>query len=147
MEMDKRYKEIQARYLAEMRTILPAVMAWWKAHAVRDPSELVGSVPQNDFEARWPAGPTAHPRVLHVFRKYFLEIDTLNLDNESREPPSGGETKESDWGTDGETEEVDFQLPIDLLVDDLPNVAPDVYELVRGLVFVPIGQSPDEEFC
>lgn len=85
--MDKRYKEIQARYLAEMRTILPAVMAWWKAHAVRDPSELVGSVPQNDFEARWPAGPTAHPRVLHVFRKYFLEIDTLNLDNESREPP------------------------------------------------------------
>ncbi|MBZ9683630.1 MULTISPECIES: hypothetical protein [unclassified Mesorhizobium] len=144
--MDKRYKDIQAHYLAEMRTILPGVMTWWKAQAVRDASKLVGSAPQNEFESRWPAGPTAHPRVLHVFRKYFLEIDNLNLHNESREAPGSDDIEETDWGADDEPE-VDFQLAIDLLVDDLPSVAPDVYELVKGLVFVPIGQSPDEETC
>jgi hypothetical protein len=145
--MDKRYKGLQERYLAEMRTILPTVMAWWKANAVRDPAELKTSTPQNEFEARWPAGPTAHPRVLHVFRKYFLEIDALNLDNESRRTSDRVAAKDSDWGKDEDPEEVDFQLPIDLLVDDLPTVAPDVYELVKGLVFVPIGLNPDEEFC
>jgi hypothetical protein len=144
--MDKRYQEIQSRYLAEMRTILPGVMAWWKANAVRDPTDLAGAA-RNAFEARWPAGPTAHPRVLAVFRKYFLEIDKVNLDNEDREAAAGAAAAESDWGTDDDAEDAEFRLPIDILVDDLPTVAPDVYALVKGMVFVPIGLSPDEEYC
>ncbi|MCO5066550.1 MAG: hypothetical protein M9924_19390 [Rhizobiaceae bacterium] len=142
--MDQRYEDIQARYLAEMRQILPEITAWWKANAIRDPSDIT-TKPANDFERRWPAGPTAHPRVLHIFRKYFLEIDALNVENETREP-SSATASEEDWGTD-EDEEADFQLPIDLLVDDLPDVAPDVYGLVKAMVFVPIGLSPDEEYC
>ncbi len=144
--MDQRYAEVQARYLAEMRVILPAVISWWSANAIRDPADLEASLPQNDFETRWPAGPTAHPRVLHVFRKYFLEVDTLNLENESHDSDAANALKESDWGGD-EDEELDFRLPIDLLVDDLPDAAPDVYMLVKGMVFVPVGLSPDEDYC
>jgi hypothetical protein len=144
--MDARYQEIQSRYLAEMRVILPDIMAWWRTNAVRDPSDLTGPA-RNAFEARWPAGPTAHPRVLHVFRKYFLEIDQLNLENEENEADGGVAPREEDWGTDDVDDESDFQLPVDILVDDLPDVAPDIYALVKGMVFVPIGLSPDEEYC
>lgn len=143
--MDPRYEDIQSRYLAEMRQILPEIMAWWKANGVRDATDIT-TPPSNDFEKRWPAGPTAHPRVLHIFREYFLEIDELNVENEDREPPKDTAAKESEWGTD-EDEEADFQLPIDLLVDDLSDTAPDVYGLVKAMVFVPIGLSPDEEYC
>lgn len=143
--MDSRFTEILDRYLAEMRAIRPAVLAWWNTHAERAVEELEMSTARNDFERRWPAGPTAHPRVLEVFRRYFLEIDNLNLEieTENKEKLS---TSEHDWGSEAD-EEDPFQLPIDLLVDDLRTTAPDVYQLVKGMVFVPIGLSPDEEYC
>ena len=145
--MESRYQEIQSRYLADMRAIMPVIMAWWRKRAVRDPAELEGSLPQNDFETRWPAGPTAHPRVLLVFRTYFLEVEALNLENEMKGHEGNGPAHESDWGRDADEQESDLELPIDILVDDLPDLAPDVYQLVRGMVFVPIGLSPDEEYC
>ena len=141
--MDARYEEIRTRYLADMRGILPGIMAWWNERAVRAPEALEGSTPQNDFERRWPAGPTGHPRVLCIFRKYFLEIDTLNLENEQRQSSAGRQPTEADWGEDDDSD-IEFQLPIDLLVDDLPSVAPDVYPLVKGMVFIPIGAALDE---
>jgi hypothetical protein len=143
--MDSRYSSIVDRYLAEMRAIRPSIIAWWDAHAVRPVEELEFSSAQNDFERRWPAGPTAHPRVIEIFRRYFLEIDHLNLEIEAQDD-EGRTAVESDWGL-GADEDDPFQLPIDLLVDDLQSTAPDVYQLVKGMVFVPIGLSPDEEFC
>jgi hypothetical protein len=143
--VDPRYEEVQIRYLAEMRGILPLVMAWWTERAVHTPDEIDDQPAGNDFERRWPAGPTGHPLVLNVFRRYFLQIDRLNLEvdvheNLSREPT------EDDWGVEA-YEEVPTQLPVDVLVDDIQSVAPDVYRLVKGMVFIPIGLSPEEEFC
>lgn len=143
--MDPRYSEIVDRYLAEMRAIRPSILAWWNVRAVRSVEELETSQAQNDFERRWPAGPTAHPRVLEVFRRHFLEIDSLNLEIESQDKDQRT-IVEDDWFSYADEDEV-FQLPIDLLVDDLRSTAPDVYQLVKGMVFVPIGLSPDEEYC
>ena len=144
--MTRTYEDIQSEYLVEVHKIIPSVLEWWRARAVRPPSLDEGK-PQNDFEARWPLGPAAHPRILHVVRIYFLQTYELNRENERRRTPRDDAPNESDWGTDDKGDDVKFYLPIDLLVNDIEEVDPDVYEVVSGLVFVPVGLSPAGEYC
>lgn len=146
---DRRYAELQARYLLEMRGIMPEVLAWWTRRAVTDLREFVEAPARNDFERRWPAGPSAHPRVIAVFRKYFLELAALNdriEDSGAAEPED--EDEEGDWGVEDEDPVQDLHVAAsDLLIDDIEGVASDVYLLVRMLVFVPVGRSPNGEYA
>lgn len=143
--MDDRYVDIQTRYLAEMRGVLEVVLAWWTARSVT-PVEGLPPAGLNDFDRRWPAGPVAHPHVLEVFRRHFLEADDLNLENEARRRGDGRPLRTL-WGEPEDPGALAFVRPIDLLVNDLEHKAPDVYAVMQGLVFVPIGLNPEEEFC
>ncbi|RRH97420.1 hypothetical protein EH240_20890 [Mesorhizobium tamadayense] len=145
--MNRRYQELQDTYLAELRSILPPILSWWKEHAVRPPAEMGTGGNRNDFERRWPLGPVAHPRVLAVLRTYYLAVLALNREFETLRPPQDTTPRESDWGIDDEEADVPFVLPIDLLVNDLESIAPDLYEIMSNLVFVPVGLAPDGEYC
>jgi hypothetical protein len=144
--MDQRYKDIQDRYLAELRQILPSVLQWWEksgvpaAEGVRTTSQIL------TFEQRWPAGPAAHPRVIHIFRKYFLEISELNDELEDDRYAIDEVDGEDAWGIDEEDIAIPFEKPIDLLVNDLSVSAPDLFEVMQGMVFIPVGMDPAEEF-
>jgi hypothetical protein len=95
-----------------------------------------------DFHRRWPAGPVAHPRIIAVFRQYFFEVEELNERTAAAEDARPGEDVEI-WGKDVDSAVRSQVRPIDLLVNDLANVAPDLFEIMQGLVFVPIGMDPD----
>jgi hypothetical protein len=145
--MHQRYKDIQDAYIAELRAILPPVLDWWSKHAVRPPAQMGQGGNRNDFERRWPFGPVAHPRVLDVLRTYYLAVHALNREFETLRPPEDEGPRESDWGADDEELDVPFVLPIDLLVNDLEAIAPDLHEIMSNLVFVPVGLAPNGEYA
>lgn len=145
--MDERYEKLQAEYVADLRKIMPPVLEWWKRNAGRTPDKMGNSKSLNDFEARWPMGPVAHPRVLHVVRTYYLKINRLNRENELNRQPDDKPPVESDWGADDDADDdVSFALPIDLLVNDLEEIDPDLFKILSFLVFVPVGLAPDGEY-
>ncbi|MES2539933.1 MAG: hypothetical protein V4583_05025 [Pseudomonadota bacterium] len=141
--MDKRYKDIQDHYRDELHAIMPAVMDWWFDGVEASTREAEG---MTAFERRWPAGPAAHPRVIDVFRRYFIETDTLNLENERPSQGRADPYDEQNWGTIPVPETRAFVRPIDLLVHDLESVDPDLFEILAALVFVPVGIDPAGEF-
>lgn len=144
--MNDEYRDIQDRYIAEMRAVLPQILAWWNARAASAPAEIRTLDTASAFELRWPAGPAAHPRIIEIFRRYFFEVDALNVRGQTelaeqvrRDPTDPG------WGEAVPPPDRTFVLPIDLLVNDLVTVAPDLHEIMQGFVFVPIGADPEGE--
>ncbi|MER8810099.1 hypothetical protein NKI12_24675 [Mesorhizobium australicum] len=126
--------EIREQYVEELRSILPTVEAWWDGVQAELTPEIAWK--------RWPTGPGAHPRVLAVFRKYYLRIEAAN--DEVLENPSEQEASER-WGVDDHGEEEDIQSPADWLLFDIAAVAPDLKELTDGICFIPVGLNDEEE--
>ncbi|MGE0500237.1 MAG: hypothetical protein AB7I79_01135 [Rhizobiaceae bacterium] len=131
-------RELQAGYIAELRSIAPAIDGWW---------EELNNGPRARFaQYRWPTGPAGHPRVLAVFRKYFLLIEEAN--DEVRRKPSAPppENAEELWGRDSMGESQAIENPADLLIHDIATLAADVKHLALGIVFVPVGMDDYERF-
>ncbi len=143
--MDDTFRDLQERYIAELTAVMPAVLSWWTARAASPPDDVRPA--PDGFEARWPAGPVAHPRILEIFRRHFLEADALNLAAEAGRPPEDPRPPGELWGEEAAFEPVVFVQPIDLLVNDLETRAPELHAIMRNLVFVPIGLDPAGEFC
>lgn len=126
--------EYRLNYIKELRSMLPELQDWWE--------DLITKSDRRDVETRWPTGLAGHPRILAVFRKYFILIEEyynlLPPDEELLEPPA-----EELWGNDASDEIVDRQRPAEWLIFDMRSVAPDLIELVDGLCFVPIGMVED----
>jgi hypothetical protein len=137
--MDPRYGELQERYIGEMRRILPDLFAWWDGRSSGRFDE------PNDFDRRWPAGLVAHPRVLDVFRRYFLLVERINIENERPPEDPRSALDEASWGQDPPADRRNYTRPIDLLVNDLEDEAEDVWEVVQGIVFIPVGVDPEGE--
>jgi hypothetical protein len=142
------YKELQREYINALRALAPSILQWWNERCPYPSTDPVPWEARNDFHRRWPAGPVAHPRVLAVFRKYFFQVEELNERTaaleDARSKSTGDEDKEV-WGKDVGPPTRSQVRPIDLLVNDLAYVAPDLFQFMQGLVFVPIGMDPDGE--
>ncbi|AZO31822.1 MULTISPECIES: hypothetical protein [Mesorhizobium] len=133
----KSYDDIQQRYIAELRGLLPEVKAWWGAIAATDTSEAISLV--------WPTGISGHPRFLHTFRTYYFEVENLNRKNEHEFVEQAEKSAEEKWGIDDLGDSPRYVGHIDLLIDDIPSKAPDLVEVVNGFVFLPIGLDQDQE--
>lgn len=129
--------DIQSRYIAELRTLLPALELWWNDLLDRDANLAWG---------RWPTGYSGHPRVLAIFRKYYFEIESLNEDRasnweEDEEVVEGEEL----WGEEDDSDDLEFENQAEWLIINIPDEAPDLEEVVNGLCFLPIGMESDED--
>ncbi|PTL84971.1 hypothetical protein [Vitiosangium sp. GDMCC 1.1324] len=123
--MNDPYKQLRGEYIDALRGAVPAIVRWWNDHCPYSWTEPVPTEAMTDFHRRWPAGPAAHPRVIAIFRQYYFALQELN----------------------DRTAFVSRVQPIDLLVNDLTTVAPDLFELMQGFVYIPIAFNPDGEEC
>jgi hypothetical protein len=131
-------RELQAQYIAELRAIAPSIDNWW---------EQLNNGPRAKFaQYRWPTGPAGHPRVLAVFRKYFLLIEEQNEEISRRPLAAWPENPEDMWGRTSMGDAQQVENAADLLIYDIPSLAPDVQHLALGIVFVPVGMDEQEEF-
>jgi hypothetical protein len=114
------YRAVAARFKKELKAVAPEILAWWQARAGRTPKKSMDAprAKSNDFEQRWMLGPAGHPRIIAIFRRHLLEVDRLN--------------QESD----------DPRRPVALLIDDLEASAPELHQLVAGMVLVPFEVAP-----
>ncbi|RWB10038.1 MAG: hypothetical protein EOQ39_12565 [Mesorhizobium sp.] len=127
-------KEIRDQYVNELRNILPWLQDWWDGVQTELSPEIAWR--------RWPTGPAGHPRVLAVFRKYYLQIEASN--NSVEETPPAQKQSEQ-WGTDDHGEDQLSERPLDWLIFDIAAIAPDLKDLVDGLCFIPVGIDDEEE--
>lgn len=140
--------ELQDAYIADLRALLPELVAWWKALA--GVAGMDEPAPP-EIAARWPTGISGHPRVLEVFQTYFFELDDLNELAAERaraaaEARARGMPEVDASAVEDEPEETGKHLPVDVLINDIGAKAPDLGKLVQGIIMVPVGLMPDGEF-
>ncbi|MER8435309.1 hypothetical protein NKH36_05830 [Mesorhizobium sp. M1312] len=133
----KSYDDIQQRYIAELRALLPEINAWWSGIVAVETFDAISLI--------WPTGISGHPRFLHIFRTHYFEVENLNRKNEHEFVEEAEKSPEEKWGVDDLGDSPRYVGHIDLLIDDIPSKAPDLAEVVNGFVFVPIGLDQDEE--
>lgn len=136
--------DVQAAYIAELRELQPGLLRWWTSlGGLASPDDP----PPAEVLARWPFGIAGHPRVIEVFRRHFLALDALNQSElaEHGEPESRDPASEEGWGEDDSGERLGYQRPQDLLIFEIPAIAPDLAKLVAGIVYVPVGLNQYDE--
>jgi hypothetical protein len=137
IEIAKSYDDIQQRYIAELRALLPEIKAWWNGIVAAETFDAISLI--------WPTGISGHPRFLNVFRMSYFEVENLNRKNEHEFVEEAEKSLEEKWGVDDPGDSPRYVGHIDLLIDDIPSKAPDLTEVVNGFIFVPIGLDQDEE--
>lgn len=146
------FETLRDDYLQALRPVVADALRWWDAHCPyphTDPRPFEAMAP---FHRRWIAGPAAHPRVIAVFRDHWFRVEALNdrLQAEAARAGTANDAPDGEaaWGVDVPPPAVPRQRPIDLLVNDLASTAPDLHEVMQGLVYVPIGTDPlDQQAC
>lgn len=144
--MNRDFEQLQRDYIEALRPVVAAALRWWNTHCPYPHTELRPFDEMAPFHRRWIAGPAAHPRVLAVFRQYWFQVQDLN-DHFASAPAAlhvDVDTPDKNLSAPARPRE----LPIDLLVNDLSTIAPDLFEVMQGIVYVPIGTNPlyDEEY-
>lgn len=135
-----RHKEVQKKYIAEMRNLQSVLLPWWMDIAgINEPNEM----PPLKVSLRWPTAFSGHPRAIEVFRRYFIEIEDLNNERENTSEKYINST--FIWGEELENTDFDVIKPADLLIFDIEYLAPDIYKFVSGIVFVPVGLNQYDE--
>ncbi|MBZ9794832.1 hypothetical protein [Mesorhizobium sp. ES1-4] len=145
--MDERLQKIQDDYIVELRAAVPDVKKWWKAQLRKNERKSYPGGPALDFETRWPTELGGHPRLIAIFRKYFLLAEELNLELDEQGRKYHEEDPDELWGLDVPPPTREQVLPIDLLVNDLEDDNDDLYEVMETMFFIPIGIGKDGDPC
>ncbi|MGN6107046.1 MAG: hypothetical protein ACTHU0_18210 [Kofleriaceae bacterium] len=117
------FEKLQHDYIAELRAELPNITKWWKATLKKNQVKSYPGGIDADFPTRWPTEMGGHPRLIAIFRKYFLLVEKLNSES---------------------TKQVH---PIDLLVNDLAEDHESLHEVMGTMFFIPIGTNEAGESC
>jgi len=118
-----RYELLSGEYLKEMRAVQALAEAWWK--------DLLKKSGEAELRRRWPLGPAAHPRVIHVLRKYWFKVEDLNREVEQGKGKKGEEPV----------------YPQHLLADDLlDGKNDDLAEWLNTLTYWPLGLDENEDY-
>ena len=146
------YEALVAEYVDELKLARGEAEAWWSALQSAVGGEGASAERERrKLSLRWPCGPVSHPRVLGVFRKYFLRCDAMNeeLRNASAELAAAREREpitESDWGRpDEELDEPRLLEPRFVLIERVGTLDADLGDFINGLVFVPVGMDAQGE--
>lgn len=143
------YGKLFENYVTELEEARIDAMQWWveliqiEGKRLQDPKKAELAV-----RRRWPLGPTSHPRVIGVFRKYYLAIEEINrglLEEEEQNKTVNALLAEELWGAHGEESELDspIQHPRTILFERLEEEDEYLARFMDSLVFIPIGVSQD----
>jgi hypothetical protein len=155
MSAENAFDSIFARYVADLEAALPEVTAWFE-QLKKSPKYRTGGF---DIEETWPGLLGSHPRMIAIFRTYFLElailIERLDLAEEEEDDEPADE---DDWGSDDEDDDdydddddddddddEDDDLderpdhPRHVLIEQLQAERPDLYQHFRQFMFIPVG--------
>lgn len=142
------FRALRDDYVAALRPRVAEALQWWDERCGYPHTEQRPFDAKSPFHRRWPAGPAAHPRVLALLREYWFKVIELNERFEQARGEADGSEIDTDadggWGRDETPPTIDRERPIDLLVNDLSTVAPELYEVMQGVVYVPIGVDPQD---
>jgi hypothetical protein len=142
------HEELVKDYIEELSAAKVEIMQWWDGLLRGSPEGL--SLEENEMliKRRWPAGPASHPRIIAIFRKYFFEVEKLNDLLTSREQVEDGSFRdETSWGEDEGIQEEGYIPPQALLLDQLETRAPELANLMKYFIYMPIGLDPDGIEC
>ncbi len=142
----KDHDELFDAYVAELREAVEQAERWW--------NELLAEESSRTFEAssggsavreRWPFGVVSHPRIIGVYRKYFLLCDELNRRIEAEmEAPDATPAREEEWGEPSD-DDAQIVLPRSFVIDRLEGGEnEDLHELMLSMVFNPVGLRDGE---
>lgn len=150
-----RHQVLFGGYVRELRAAHVFVTQWWSnllAETAR--GTATPELAEQEVRLRWPLGPTTHPRVIAVVRKYYIACERLNMTLEAEEQGAVADTTaaaESDWGSESEEEAAeggerddywDEESQIDpptFLYDLLHGREDELAQFMAYLVFSPIG--------
>lgn len=133
---DSKYAVLFEAYCAELEVARREVTAWWAALL-----EEVGG-DEARVRPRWPSGPTSHPRVLGVYRRYHLSVVALN----ERGHEQQSATPEV-WGRADEPIADDYEwTPAAVLLDSLEHDSPELDAFMFDLVLPPTCQPLHERY-
>ena len=128
------YQALLERYLKDLRLARDAALAWWDDLLVRELA-IVGNRAEAMFriQMRWPCGPASHPRVIAVFRQYYLECEAIEV------VPVQVVTDphdESAWGVEDEAVDNDGGVsyePCQLLLESLVGIDGALHKFMKTL--------------
>jgi hypothetical protein len=130
------YDKLFERYVTELAAARQEATAWWDAL-------LAAAGPRaQDVRLRWPCGSVSHPRVIAVYRKYYLECERLNQKNAEPAPEEAPL-----WGEDEPDKGPKYMPTANFLLDNLEPVDPDLARFMEMLILSPIGLNPDGDFA
>jgi hypothetical protein len=132
----KAHDDLRSAYLDELRIARTEVTAWWDALLLAEPANSGDAYAS--VRRRWPAGPASHPRVIAVYRKYYLACEALNddLEEQRRNQPNA-----AGWG-EADPEGISIVDPAALLLE-LEAIDIELHAFINRLVFSPIGTDLD----
>ncbi len=140
------YRELFEEYVTELAVARNAALDWWRELTAREAAKF-GSAESAELalKQRWPMGPTAHPRVIAVYRKYYLAVDEINrsiIDDEG-ESFTSHPLDDSAWQPDADGEEDWIQHPRVVLYERLDEVDVGLARFMDAFVFIPIGMDSE----
>jgi hypothetical protein len=154
------FDELFIRYVAELRGALAAAREWWAVLEERERTKFPTKAEADaSLEARWPFGPTSHPWVLGVYRKYYLLTEELNARNtKGLVIESERSEAESDWGEE-DPDAADLSMDGDespflgmrkvapwiLLIDSLLGRDDELAAALEFMVYRPVGLDANDQ--
>jgi hypothetical protein len=151
-----RYQSLFEQYVEELAKAKKFADGWWRRLLAAEAASGVSkSEAEERVRERWPMGPTGHPRVIAIYRKYFIACEQLNevvaAEFERRQEADdeagdgwGEETNDTpddnaspEWGPESVMD------PPMFLIDSLGGRRDDLANFMLFLVFSPIGEEND----
>lgn len=141
------YAHLFDQYVVELRAAHAEALTWWERLIEKESARTTDRPrAKNTLRFRWPMGPTAYPRVIAVFRKYFLACTEIN--NEFWEATEDMDDDASPldgslWGVEDEDDESLIEEPRVVLFERLEDVDETLARFMDNMVFIPVGADDD----
>ncbi|TPM05440.1 hypothetical protein FJ960_13685 [Mesorhizobium sp. B2-3-11] len=143
------YDEILARYVKDLAEARAHALAWWSELVAR---EILAGRSKADAEhlcrMRWPMGAASHPRIIEVYRRYFLEVGEVNEEFLSHEIVDSGFNDPALWDIGPEDEDGVGDgnaviQPAALLLEGLGRRDMELHNFMLHFIFLPIGMDSE----
>ncbi|MDX8455591.1 hypothetical protein RFM98_22925 [Mesorhizobium sp. VK9D] len=149
MSLASLYDEILTRYVSDLGVAQGQSLKWWSELIAR---EMQAGRPKVEAERmcrmRWPMGAASHPRIIEVYRRYFLKIGEINEEFLSQQIVDSGFNDPELWyiGPEDEDDEGDSNAliqPAVLLLEGLGRRDMELRDFMLHFVFLPIGMDSE----